>query len=117
MKTVGSLTATSALVAEVLCVARRCGSATAGHSAPRVVIVPDHPQRTIALRAEQLASINRLDARAALRRLPAVLGVAAKAAVFARPAGQLRALRTLRDEGQRQSTSPDFGSSIFFPVT
>ena len=58
MKKVGSLIATSALFAGALCVAGCGSSPTAGHGAPRVVIVPDHPQRTTALRAVQLASIN-----------------------------------------------------------
>ena len=58
MNKLGSLIATSALLAGALCVAGCGSSATASHGAPHVVIVPDHPQRTIALRAVQLASIN-----------------------------------------------------------
>ena len=58
MNKLGSLIATSALLAGALCVAGCGSSATASRGAPRVVIVPDHPQRTIALRAVQLASIN-----------------------------------------------------------
>jgi hypothetical protein len=58
MNKLASLIATSALLAGALWVAGCGSSATASHSAPRVVIVPDHPQRTIALRAVQLASIN-----------------------------------------------------------
>ncbi len=58
MNKLGSLIATSALLAGALCGAGCGSSATASRGAPRVVIVPDHPQRTIALRAVQLASIN-----------------------------------------------------------
>lgn len=58
MNKLGSLIATSALLAGALGVAGCGSSATTSHGAPRVVIVPDHPQRTIALRAVQLASIN-----------------------------------------------------------
>ena len=65
MNKLGSLIATSALLAGALCVAGCGSSATTSHGAPRVVIVPDHPQRTIALRAVQLASINVPDAELA----------------------------------------------------
>ena len=58
MRKVGSLIATSALFVGALCVAGCGGSATADHGVTRTVIVPDHSQRTTALRAVQLASIN-----------------------------------------------------------